>query len=56
MEKCDEMLSELPVGFEELSVQEAVDLLSVNHVVDSTFYFECKRKQEELSEWILRNP
>jgi len=56
MAKCSDMLSELPDGFEDLSVKEAVDILSVNHVVDATFYFQCKRKQEELTGWIERNP
>jgi hypothetical protein len=55
MQKCDEFLAELPVGFEELTVDEAVELLSVNHAVDAAFYFECKRKQEELTGWIERN-
>lgn len=56
MEKCEAVLSQLPLGFEELPVDEAVELLSVNHAVDATFYYQCKRKQEELTEWILRNP
>lgn len=56
MQECDDLLSELPVGFEELDVADAIELLSVNHVVDATFYFECKRKQEELTQWIKRNP
>ena len=56
MESCEDLLSELPLGFEELPVADAVELLAVNHAVDATFYFQCKRKQEELSEWILRNP
>lgn len=56
MEECADLLSELPLGFEELPVAEAVELLSVNHAVDTTFYYECKRKQAELTGWIERNP
>jgi hypothetical protein len=52
MQKCDEFLSELPLGFEELPVAEAIKILATNHVVDATFYFQCKRKQEELTRWI----
>jgi hypothetical protein len=52
MQQCDETLSQLPDNFPALSVEEALQLLEVNHVVDSTFYFECKRKQEELTKWI----
>jgi len=55
MEKCEEFLSELPPEFSEMPVAEAVDLLAVNHVVDATFYYECRRKQEELTGWIERN-
>jgi len=49
---CEDKLSELPVTFPSLDVEEAVEILEVNHIVDSTFYFECKRKHEELSRWI----
>jgi hypothetical protein len=52
MQACDAMLSELPVGFSELPVAEAVELLAVNHAVDATFYFDCKRKHEDLTRWI----
>ena len=55
MERCEDSLSELPMGFDELPVADAVELLSVNHAVDATFYFQCKRKQEELAGWIERN-
>jgi hypothetical protein len=56
MEQCETFLSELPMGFDELPVADAVELLSVNYAVDAAFYFECKRKQEELTQWIERNP
>jgi len=52
MQPCEQGLTELPIGFSELPVAEAVEILSINHAVDSTFYFECKRKQEEEAEWI----
>ena len=56
MVECKELLSELPLDFDELPVAEAVEVLSVNHAVDASFYFQCKRKQVELTEWIKRNP
>jgi len=55
MQPCEEFLSELPVGFEELTVDEAVEILAVNHAVDATRFFQCKRKQEETTGWIERN-
>lgn len=55
MENCDEFLSELPLGFDELPVNKAVEILAVNKVVDATRYFQCKRKQEEMTGWIERN-
>ena len=55
MAKCDEFLSELPVGFDELPVDQAVEILAVNKAVDATRYFQCKRKQEEMTGWIERN-
>jgi hypothetical protein len=56
MQKCEEELSTLPDNFTELPVAEAVEILAVNRIVDSTFYFECKRKQEELARWITSQP
>jgi hypothetical protein len=56
MEQCEPTLSELPDNFAEIAVAEAVEILAINHAVDATFYFECKRKQEELTGWIERNP
>ena len=52
MMPCEQSLSELPAGFENLPVDKAIEILATNHVVDSTFYFECKRKQEDLTRWI----
>ena len=49
---CGNILSELPDNFVNLPVREAVEVLSVNHAVDATFYFECKRKHEDLTRWI----
>lgn len=53
---CEVTLSELPDNFAEIPVADAVEILAVNHAVDATVYFECKRKQEELKGWIQRNP
>jgi hypothetical protein len=55
MEQCEQVLSELPDNFAEIKVAEAVEILAVNHAVDATYFFECKRKQEELTRWIERN-
>lgn len=55
MQSCEEFLSELPVGFEELTVDEAVEILSINHAVDATRFFQCSRKQKELTGWIKTN-
>ena len=55
MAACDEFLSELPDDFHLLPVADAVEILAVNHAVDATQYFQCKRKQEELARWIDRN-
>ena len=55
MQSCEEFLSELPVGFEELTVDEAVEILSINHAVDATRFFQCSRKQKELTGWVERN-
>lgn len=52
MQACDDFLATLPVGFEALLVDEALEVLATNHAVDATFYFQCKRKQEELTRWI----
>jgi hypothetical protein len=52
MQSCEAMLSELPAGFPNLPVDEALEILATNHAVDSTFYFQCKRKHEELTRWI----
>lgn len=56
MAECEATLSELPDNFTEIPVADAVEILAVNHAVDATYYFECKRKQEELAGWISRNP
>ena len=56
MERCEATLSTLPDNFTELPVEEAVEILAVNHAVDATFYFECKRKQEELTRWVRSQP
>jgi hypothetical protein len=52
---CGKFLSELPENFPDLPVREAIEILAVNHAVDATEYFQCKRKQEELAQWIDRN-
>jgi uncharacterized protein (DUF2344 family) len=52
MQKCEPSLSQLPDDFPAMDVEVALEVLEVNHVVDSTYYFECKRKQEALTEWI----
>lgn len=52
MANCEDALSALPDNFPDLTVKEALELLEVNHIIDSTFYFECKRKQEDLTRWI----
>jgi hypothetical protein len=52
---CGKILSELPENFVNLTVQEAVEILSVNHAVDAAYFFECSRKHGELSGWIERN-
>jgi len=49
---CGELLSELPDNFIELPVQEAVEILSVNHAVDAAYFFECSRKHRDLTRWI----
>ena len=52
MQKCQDALSQLPDEFPTMDIQSALELLEVNHVVDSTFFFGCKRQQEELVKWI----
>jgi len=52
MQKCEEVLSELPIDFPDRTVEEALDILVSNRIIDATFYFECKRKQEDLTRWI----
>jgi len=49
---CASALSELPDNFADLPVREAISILSTNHVVDATWFFECVRKHEELTRWI----
>jgi hypothetical protein len=51
MRPCDASLSELPDNFPALPVAEAIDILAANHIVDSTFYFECSRKHTDLVRW-----
>lgn len=48
---CEEALSELPENFPELPVAEAINVLVANHIVDSTFFFECSRKHTDLVRW-----
>ncbi len=52
MQKCQALLSTLPDGFIDLTVERAVEILTVNRAVDAAFYFECKTKQEDLTRWI----
>ena len=52
MQKCEESLSELPEDFPAKTIQEALDILFANRIIDSTFYFECSRRQQELTGWI----
>lgn len=52
MVSCETALSELPENFGDLPVREAVAILSTNHVIDATWFFECARKHSELTRWI----
>jgi hypothetical protein len=52
MVSCETALSELPENFPDLPVREAVSILSANHVIDATWFFECARKHAELTRWI----
>ena len=52
MVSCETMLSELPDNFGALPVAEAIDILSTNHIIDATYFFECARKHAELTRWI----
>lgn len=52
MAKCEPELSQLPVGFSELPVEEAIELLATNKVIDSALYWECRTKQEDERRWI----
>lgn len=49
---CAAALSELPENFGDLPVREAIDILSANHIVDATWFFECVRKHSDLVRWI----
>ena len=52
MVSCETALSELPENFPDLPVREAISILSANHVIDATWFFECARKHQELTRWI----
>lgn len=52
MRQCEEVLSELPADFTQKTVQQALEILLANRIIDSTFYFECSRRQAELARWI----
>lgn len=52
MQNCADVLSDLPIDFPGRTVEDAIELLVDNRIIDSTFYFECKRKQEDLTRWI----
>lgn len=52
MQKCDEILSQLPVDFSDLSVREAIDILAKNRAFDAAEFWECATKHEDLVRWI----
>ena len=52
MQSCEQVLSELPADFTARTVSEALEILLANRIIDSTFYFECSRRQAELARWI----
>jgi hypothetical protein len=52
MVSCETALSELPENFGDLPVRDAIELLSTNHVVDATWFFECARRHLDLVRWI----
>ena len=52
MQKCDEILSQLPADFSELSVRQAIDILAENRVFDAAEFWECATKHEDLVRWI----
>jgi hypothetical protein len=46
------VLSELPEEIVTMTVEEALRTLLDARVIDSTFYFECRRRHAELARWI----
>lgn len=52
MQECEAVLSELPADFPSKTVEQALEILLANRIIDSTFYFECSRRQAELARWI----
>ena len=54
MQPCAESLTALPADLIDRPVEEAVEILTVNHAVDAQFYYECKLKQEDEARWIRK--
>ena len=54
MQACAESLTALPADLIDRPVEEAVEVLTIAHAVDSQLYYECKLKQEDEARWIQK--
>ena len=52
MQPCAKALSQLPLDFVILPIEEALKLLLQQHVIDSATYFNCSRHKQALVEHI----